>query len=162
MLFSCGLFDPKIFVDMKERKLCPFACKFMSIMIPHLAIAFFWRDMVQSMGFLLAHLFFYHLPPTARLMCFSGGMPAAASKAIVLHTDGVLCLFEWKSNLLSSEDISVEILTENLCCLIIDFVLRIDHNDIFSSNLIKYLTNNLRMTGINEDKLEFGNWLFFW
>lgn len=50
-------------------------------------------------------------------------MPAAASETVVLHTDRILSFFEGKPYLLASEDVSIEIFTEDLSGFIIDLVL---------------------------------------
>ena len=78
-------------------------------------------------------------------------MSAAASKTIVLHANRILSLFEGKSHLLASEYVSVEVLTEDLSCFIVYLVLRIDHNDIFSTSFKEHFANNLRMARVNKD-----------
>lgn len=50
-------------------------------------------------------------------------MPAAASETIVFHTDRILSLFEGKSHLLASEDVPIEVLTEDLSSFIVYLVL---------------------------------------
>lgn len=107
--------------------------------------------MVKPMGLLLSYFFFDHLPSASRFVCFSGCVSAAASKAVVLHSYGVLCLFEGKSNLLSSEYVSIEILAEYLCSFVINFILRIDHDNIFRTNFVEDLADYLRMAGVDED-----------
>lgn len=133
----------------------------MSIVIPHLADTFLRRNMVKPMCLLLSNFLFYHLPSTSYFMCFSGRMPTAASKAIMFHSYSILCLFERKSNPFSSKYISIEIFTKDLCCLVINFILRIDHYDILGSDLIKDLTYDLRMARIDENELQLRHGLFF-
>lgn len=50
-------------------------------------------------------------------------MPAAASETVVFHADRILSLFEGKSHLLASEDVSIEVFTKDLSSLIIYLVL---------------------------------------
>lgn len=50
-------------------------------------------------------------------------MSAATSKAVVLHSYCILSLFEGKSYFLAPEDVSIEVLTENLSSFIIYLVL---------------------------------------
>lgn len=50
-------------------------------------------------------------------------MSAAASEAVVLHSYRILSLFEGKSYLLTPEDVSIEVFTEDLSSFIIDLVL---------------------------------------
>lgn len=151
MFLPICLSNPEIFINMKQGKLSPLTGQFMSVVIPQLAVALLGRDVVQSMRLLLAHLFFDHLPTTARLMGLSRCMPAATPKTVMLHTNSVFCLFERKTHLFTSEYISIEIFTEYLGCLVIDFILRVNHNHIFRSSLVKDLPYYLRMTRINEN-----------
>jgi hypothetical protein len=125
----------------------------MPIVVPHLTNAFLRRNMIKPMGLLLSHFFFYHFPSASHFVGFSGCMPTTASKTIMLHSNCILCFFEGKSHFFSSKYITIEVFTKDLSRLIINFVLRINHNNIFCSNLIKYLTNDLRMARINEYKL---------
>lgn len=150
MLLAICFSNPEIFINMKQRKLSPLTRQFMSIVIPQLAVALLGRNVVQSMRLLLAHLFFYHLPTTTSLMGLSCGMPATTSKTVMLHTNRIFRLFERKAHLFTPEYISIEIFTKNLGCLVIDFILRINHNHIFRSSFVEDLPYNLRMTRINE------------
>ena len=75
-------------------------------------------------------------------MGLSGGVPAATAGTVVLDPHVVLGLLEGESHFLPSEDVSVEILTEDLGCFIIDFVLGIDHDAILGACLVEDLAND--------------------
>lgn len=95
----------------------------MPVMVPHLTAALLRRDVIHPMRFLLANFLLDHLPSASCLMSFLRRMSAAASEAVVLHSDCILSLFEGKSYLFAPEDVSVKVLTENLSGFIIYLIL---------------------------------------
>jgi hypothetical protein len=80
-------------------------------------------------------------------------MSAAATRAIMLYFYIILSLFKCHTNFLTSEDVSVKILTENLSSLIINFVLGVNHNTIFSSSFEEHFANYLRVARVYKYQL---------
>ena len=104
------------------------------------------------MSLLLSYFFFYHLPTTTCFMSLFCWMSTATTKAIVFHSNSILCLFKGKTNFFTPKNISVEVFAENLGCLIIYLILRIDHNNILRTCFIKYFADDLWMTWVNKNK----------
>jgi hypothetical protein len=67
--------------------------------------------------------------------------------------DIVLGLRERILHILTHKDIAVEILTEDLCGLIADQVLRVNHDDILYAQFEEGVTHLLGVTGVYEDQL---------
>ncbi len=132
----------------------------MTIMVSKLATTFLWRNMIESMSFLLSYFFFYYLPTTPCLVSLFCWMPTTATKAIMFHSNSIFCLFKRKSNFFSAKNISIEVFAKYLSRLIIYFILGINHNNIFCAYLIKYFADDLWVAWVNKDKL--GNSFFFW
>ena len=107
--------------------------------------------MVYSMGLLFTHGLAEILPSAGWFMGLPTCMSATAARTVVLYFDVILGLLEGQTYFLPSEHISVEILAENLCGFIIDFVLRVDHDAILSPRFIEYFPDNLRVAGVDKD-----------
>ena len=124
----------------------------MTIMVSKLAATFLWRNMIKSMSLLLSYFFFDHLPSTSCFMSLFCWMSTATTKAVMLHSYSVFCLFKGKTDFFTSKDISVEVFAENLGCLIVYFILRINHDHILRTCFIKYFADDLWMTWVNKNK----------
>lgn len=68
----------------------------------------------------------------------------------MLDFDIVLGFLEGEADFLASEDVPIEIFTEYLGSLVINFILRVNHDAILGTCLEKYSTNNLRMARVYE------------
>lgn len=64
----------------------------------------------------------------------------------------ILSLFKGYADALSSEDITIEVLTEDLSCLIIYFILRIDHDAVLGAGFVEYFADDFWVAGVNEDQ----------
>ena len=117
--------------------------------------------MVYSMGLLFTHCLAEILPSAGGFMGLPTCMSAATTRTVMLYFDVILGLLESQTYFLPSEHISVEILAENLCSLIIDFVLGIDHDAILSPCFVEYFPDNLRVARVDEDQLRHGFLLVF-
>lgn len=112
------------------------------------------------MGLLLSNLSLYDLPSAAGLMSLSCCVSAAAPKTIVFHSNSVLCLLERETHFFPSKDIPIEIFAKYLGSLIINFILRINHDDILGPSFKKNLTDDLRVAGVNKNEFQIGDGLF--
>lgn len=70
----------------------------------------------------------------------------------MLDFNVVLSLFKSYPDPLSSENIPVEILTKYLSGLIIDFILRVNHDAVFGPRFIEYFADDFRVAGVDEDQ----------
>ncbi len=77
-------------------------------------------------------------------------MSAAAEVAVVFDLDVVFSFFEGVSYFFSSEDVSVKVLAKYLCGFIIDLVLGVYHDAIFSAFFVEDLADKLWVAGIYE------------
>ena len=124
----------------------------MLIQVSQFTLTFWRRNVIYSMSLLFPHRLAQLQPPTIRFVNFSTCVPATATWTVMFDFHIILSLFESHSHFLSPEYISIKILTEYLCCFVIDLILGIDHNAIFGTSLIKYSSYDLRMTWIYEDQ----------
>lgn len=97
--------------------------------------------MVDVVGFVLAHLTTNLEPSTIRLMFFASSMSTTTAKAVMFDLDVILSFFEGDSDSLSPEDVAVKVLAKDLSCFVVNFVLRIDHDAIFSTCLVEDMAN---------------------
>ena len=82
-------------------------------------------------------------------------MPAATSNTIMFHSHCDLGLPKGVAHPIPSENHTIEVLTENLSSLIIDLILRVNHDDILGPTLIKDPTDSFRVTAV--DEYQFGH-----
>ena len=76
---------------------------------------------------------------------------AAAPVAIVVHLHCLFGKLESSADSLALEDVPVEILAEKLSGLIIDEILRVDHDNNFGPELMKGHSDLFRVAGIDKD-----------
>ncbi len=95
-----------------------------------------------------------HLQPSAIcFMFFLGRVSTTTTKGIVLHLHSLLGLDECLHNLLSTENVSIKMLTEYLSCLILNCVFRFNGNYIVYSHLEECLTNFFRIARVYKHNL---------
>lgn len=95
-------------------------------------------------------LFDHFHPPAIWLVCLFRGMPTTASRKVMFHLNTLLRLFKGFLDFFSTKDIPIEMLTKNLCSLILNSIFRINHNDITNTHLKELLSNSLWITRIDK------------
>lgn len=149
--------DAEVVVDVEEGLAGPLAGEFVSIEMLELTLTQIRRHMKQLMLLqllLLIHLphpFPNHLqPPTIHLMFLLRRMPTTTSKRVMFHLHPLLSLDKRLLHFLSTEYISVEMLTEYLGCLVLDSILGVDGDDVTDAHLEEGLTHALGVAAVDE------------
>ena len=100
------------------------------------------------------YFFTYHLsPPAVWFVFFFWWMSTAASKTVMFHFYSLFSLFKCLSYFLTTENISIEMLTKDLCCFILNSIFWVYHDNVFHTHLEKNLSYILWMTWIDKNNI---------
>ena len=83
-------------------------------------------------------------------MCLPGSVSTAAALTVVLEAHRGLRLTKSVAHPLPSKHHTVEVFAEDLSGFIVNFVLRVDHDDILGAALEEDLANGLRMAAVDK------------
>ena len=142
--------DAEVLVDLEESVLGPLAGQLVPVEVAHVACALFRRHVKQFMGLDHPHLLCGLQPQTPLFVLLPRGVPAAATQAVVLEPYCHLGLPEGVTNLLAPENHTVEVFAKYLSGLVIDLVLRVDHDDILGPALVEYAADGLGVAAVDE------------
>lgn len=126
---------------MEQRELSPLTCEIVLINASQLAITLRRRNMIYLMCLILSHVLADFDPPAVLFMFLACRVSTATTGTVMLYFYCILGLAEGCANLLSSENVSIKVLAKYLGSFIINFVLRVNHYAIFSTCLVKYISN---------------------
>lgn len=138
---------------MEKGELGPLAGEVVLVQVSQLTGALLGRDVVHLVGLHFAHRGTDLEPSAVGLVLLSRSMPAAAPRTVMLDFDVILGLLESHPYFFAPENVAIEVFAEDLCCLIVNFVLRVDHDAVLGSCLIEDATDDLRVAAVDKYQL---------
>lgn len=159
---SFSVFYSEVIIDVEQSLPGPFACLFVSVHIFEITSTKFRWHMEKFMFFdsflIIYHItvgaFSDHFHPSAIWFVFLfRWMTTTTSEWVVFDFNSLFRFFESILDFLSTENITIEMLAENLCSLVINGVFRIDWDDIIDAHLKKRFSYSFRIARVDKNDL---------